>query len=204
MKGRWFISGLIALALVAGVTLAPAQEGQEMGGGADMAAMMKEWEKWSAPCPMHKHLEKLVGTWNAVTKMSMDPSAPAVESKGVATNTLIMGGRWLRQDYKGEMMGMPFEGVGMLGYDNFKKQFIGSWIDNASTMMMHSMGTANESGTEFNLSGTMDEPITGERDKKFRHAWKIASADSHTFEAYDNIPGKGEVKVLEITYTRVK
>lgn len=165
---------------------------------------MKEWAKWANPSPMHKHLEKLAGIWSVESKMWMDPTQPPIESKGSATNTLILEGRWLKQEYKGEMMGMPFSGIGMLGYDNFNQQFIGTWIDNVSTAMTQSSGICNEAGTEFNLSGKMDEPMTGERGKAFRHVWKISSADSHVFEAYDNIPGKGEVRVMEVTYTRVK
>ena len=46
--------------------------------------------------------------------------------------------------------------------------------------------------------------MTGERNKKFRLVRKITSADSHTIEAYDNVPGTGEVKVLEVAYKRVK
>ncbi len=203
MRSR-LLTGLIVMAglLISAVPML-AQNDKGMG-GADQDAMMKEWAKWATPGGMHKHLEKFVGTWSVATKMWMDPSAPPMESKGTATNTLVLEGRWLRQEYAGDMMGMPFQGIGMTGYDNFRQQFISTWIDNISTTMMYSTGTCNEAGTEFNMSGTMDEPITGERGKKFRHVWKVANADSHVFEAYDNIPGKGEVRVMELTYTRVK
>jgi hypothetical protein len=54
------------------------------------------------------------------------------------------------------------------------------------------------------MTGLMDEPMTGEKDKKVRsrEVWK--DADTILFEMYDNIPGKGEVRVMEITYTRTK
>jgi hypothetical protein len=56
--------------------------------------------------------------------------------------------------------------------------------------MMRSTGTCNADGTEFNMSGIMDEPMTGERDKKFRHVWKITSADSHILEAMTTSPAR--------------
>lgn len=202
MKSRWVVAGIVTVGLFASAALLSAEDVNL--GGADMAAMMKEWDKWASPGEMHKHLEKMAGNWTVTTKMWMDPSAPPMESKGTAKSTFVLGGRWLRQEYSGDMMGMPFEGIGMIGYDNFKKEFISTWVDNMSTTMMRSTGSCNAAGTEFNMSGTMDEPLTGERDKKFRHVWKLTSADSHVFEAYDNIPGKGEVKVMELTYTRVK
>lgn len=205
MRGRWITGLAVSAGLVLSVALASAQDDKgTIGGGADQEAMMKEWAKWAMPGDMHKQLDKMVGNWTVTTKMWMDPSAPPMESKGTAKNEWVLGGRWVRQEYSGEMMGTPFEGIGMTGYDNFKKEFISVWADNVSTTMIRSTGTCNADGTEFNMSGTMDEPMTGERDKKFRHVWKVKSADEHTFEAYDNIPGKGEVRVMELVYTRVK
>lgn len=205
MRGRWITSFAVVAGLLLSTVPVTAQDGKgALGGGADQEAMMKEWAKWANPGEMHRHLEKFVGRWNVTMKVWMDPSAPAAESKGTCSNSLEIGGRWLRQEYKGEMMGMPYEGTGMLGYDNFRKQFVCSWADNTTTAMLHLTGTCNETGTEFNLSGTMDEPITGERDKKLRHAWKFAGMDSYTMELFDNIPGKGEVKVMELALTRVK
>jgi len=204
MRGRWIVGGLLIVGLLFGNTTTRAEGESALPAGADQEAMMKEWAKWAMPGEMHKHLEKMIGNWTVETKMWMDPAAPPMESKGTAKNSWVLGGRWVRQEYTGDMMGMPFEGIGMTGYDNFRKEFVSTWQDNMSTTMMRSTGTCNAAGTEFSLSGTMDEPITGERDKKFRHVWKVTSADMHVFEAYDNIPGKGEVRVMELTYTRVK
>lgn len=204
MRGRW----ITTLALVTGLTLAAssmyAQDDKGTMGGADQEAMMKEWHKWADPSDMHKKLEKLAGNWTATMRFFMDPSAPAMESQGSCASSFVLGGRWLRQEFKGEMMGMPFEGIGMVGYDNFRKEYVCAWTDNMTTSMLQMRGSCNEAGTEFNFSGIMDEPMTGERDKKFRHVWKFSGADSYTMEAYDNIPGKGEVKVMELTFSRVK
>ncbi len=204
MRGRWIVGGLLVIGLLLGNMPVRSEGENALPAGADQDAMMKEWAKWAMPGEMHKHLEKLVGNWTVKTSMLMDPNAPPMESMGTAKNSWVLGGRWVRQEFTGDMMGMPFEGIGMTGYDNFKKEFISTWTDNMSTTMIRSTGTCNASGTEFNMSGIMDEPMTGERDKKFRHVWKVTSADTHVFEAYDNIPGKGEVRVMELTYTRVK
>jgi len=50
----------------------------------------------------------MTGSWEFETKMWMEgPGAPPALSKGTAEMKMIMGGRFLRQDLKGEMMGMP-------------------------------------------------------------------------------------------------
>jgi len=37
-------------------------------------------------------------------------------------------------------MGMPFEGMGLDGYDNASKEYISIWIDNMGTGIMYMKG----------------------------------------------------------------
>jgi hypothetical protein len=199
MKPRT-IPALLAALAVAVVLVAPVRAQEAM----DQEAMMKLWEKYSTPSAHHKDFEKYVGKWNASMKMWMDPSAPPVESPGSAEYTLLLGGRWLMQNFKGTMMGMPFEGLGLSGYDNFREEYVSTWMDNVSTAGIKITGKRNAETGELTMTGPMDEPMTGERDKTFKAVEKWLGPDSFVFAAYDNIPGKGEVKVMEITYTRMK
>lgn len=171
-------------------------------GNASPDEMMKEWAKWANPAEAHKTLQKLVGTWDAGMKMWMDPAAPPAEYKGAAVYTSELGGRWIRERFTGEFMGMPFEGWGMFGYDNFRQEYVSTWIDNMSTSMMVARGQWD--GNQLVQSGRMDEPLTGEKDKLFRQVHRWIDDDHFVFEMYDNIPGKGEVKVMEIAHSRAK
>lgn len=196
MKRKLFLCTLAALVICSapvGAQDKPAMTEQEM---------MERWAKYGTPNQMHKHLEKMVGKWSTNVKMWMDPAAPAMESKGSAEYTMALGGRWVMSKYTGEMMGQPFEGIGMTGYDSFNETYISNWTDNMSTGMMMCKGTANADGTEIVLNGTMDEPTTGEKNKKFREVIRITAPDSFTLEMYDTIKGK-EVRVMEITHTRM-
>lgn len=188
-----------ALVLVAGTAA-----GSDSKTAPDMDAMMKEWAKWMNPGAPHQLLQKMAGKWTITQKMWMDPSQPPMENQGTAELTMVLGGRFLHQHYTGTMMGMPFEGSGLVGYDNFRQLYTSSWADNMGTAMMQSRGTANAAGTEITFTGLVDEPTTGEKDKKFRQVMRMTGPDALVFEMYDNIPGKGEVKVLEITHARVK
>lgn len=50
----------------------------------------------------------------------------------------------------------------------------------------------------------MDEPMTGEKDKKVKFVDKVINHDKHTFEIHDlAIPGTNK-KVVETVYTRKK
>ena len=197
------LSGMVVGLLVAGSALAQSDKPAAAGSAAQdsmMAAMMK----LMAPHEQHKNLEKFAGKWDATIKMWMDPTQPATESKGVSVNTMILGGRYLEQQVTSEMMGMPFEGRGLTGYDNFRGQYFGTWIDNMGTGMMYCTGTGDSSGTTFTLTGKMDDMMTGVKDEPFRETTKWTDPNTMVFEMFTTVPGQGEVRVMEITYTRAK
>lgn len=200
MKSRKILLSLMALALLAAVTPPARATDPNM----DPDAMMKEWAKMNGPSESHKVFEKYVGKWETTAKMWMDPSAPPSEEKGGMTEfSLMMGGRFLVQKTTSTMMGMPFEGFGTTGYDNFRKHYVSTWIDNISTATMMMTGNMKDANT-MELTGLMDEPMTGEKDKKVRSMETWTDNDHFAWSMYDNIPGKGEVKVMELNYSRVK
>src|ERR1043165_7932011 len=108
---------------------------------ADMQkAMMEAWMKASTPGDAHKKLDNMVGTWDVTVKSWMAPGEPPMESTGTAMNQWVLGGRWMEEKFTGSFMGMPFQGIGYTGYDNIKKQYVGTWMDNMTTAMMGSRG----------------------------------------------------------------
>src|SRR5437870_3581402 len=66
--------------------------------------------------PEHKLLESLVGTWDAKVKYYINPAKP-LESNGVMTRTMILGGNYLQESFKGEFVGKNFAGLALIGYD---------------------------------------------------------------------------------------
>jgi len=169
---------------------------------ADPAAMMKTWEKYATPGAPHQVLGKLAGKWATSNTMWMDESQPPATQTGTAEYEMTLGGRYMAQHYKSEMMGMPFEGVGTVGYDNLRQRYFSTWIDNMGTGLMTCTGTANAAGNEITFNGVMDDPMTGEKDKKFREVVKITGPDAFTFEMFETNKGK-EHRVMEIKHTRV-
>jgi len=100
----------------------------------------------------HKLLSDLNGNWNYTIKLwiSPDPNAKPEESKGSATRKSIMGGRYVMMDVTGKMQmpdengkmkDMQFKGMAIEGYDNVKKKFVSSWIDNMGTGIANSEAT---------------------------------------------------------------
>lgn len=173
----------------------------------DMMKMMMENGKVT---DNHKLLTSLDGTWNYTVKMWMDPSGKPQESKGVATRKSIMGGRFVVMDVNGKfqmpgadgkMKEMEFKGQGIEGYDNAKKKFVGTWMDNMGTGIMNSEGDYDPAtktftfASKYTMAPGMDTPI--------REVVKLTDKDHMTFEWYESHGGP-EMKTMEINYTRKK
>ena len=156
----------------------------------------------------HKLLTELVGSWNYTVKMWMDPNKPANESKGTATRKAEMGGRYFVMDSTGKfqmpgsdgkMMTMEFKGRSTEGYDNAKKKFVTSWIDNMGTGIMLSEGTYDPATKTFTFHATYD--MAPGVQTKIRETIKVIDKDHHVMEWFEQRGGQ-EVKTMEIAYTR--
>jgi hypothetical protein len=167
--------------------------------------MMKRWQETMTPGPQHKMLEASVGTWDAEVKMWMKgPTGEPTVSKGVSENKMVLGGRYLQQDFTSEMMGQPFVGTGFTGYDNFNKKYIGFWIDNMSTAMLLQEGVLEKDGKTMTMWGKMDDPSTGEKGKKVKYVARFIDNDTQIFETYDVSTYGDKKPTMEITYKRRK
>lgn len=209
------VLGLVAGLSIAGAALSlgqgekkeaksPRESMQEMmKDPAAMQAAMAKWEETTKTGPMHKGMEKFVGEWSTASKMFMDPSAPPMESKGSATFQMVMGGRYLVQEFKGDMMGMPYEGMGYTGFDNNRKLFVSNWIDSMSTGIMTMKGSLDDTGKIMTQFGEMDEPMTGEMGKVIRSQTTWIDDNTFKFTMAEVMYGEPFV-VMEITYTKKK
>lgn len=164
-----------------------------------MAAYMKAGE----PGVAHELIALFAGEFNATTRMWMNPSQPPMESKAKSVNTMIMGGRFLETEFTGDMMGFPFTGKGLMGYDNNRGLFVNMWIDSMTTGFGIAKGNLDESGTAITFIGEMDEPTTGELGKAYKQVFRLIDEDTHVLEMWEILYGD-EFKVMEIVYERVE
>lgn len=156
----------------------------------------------AAPGPEHKRLEAFVGEFLAEVKLWMGPGDPLVSS-GRMTNTMDVGGFFLRQSYQGDPNPGPFssfEGRGFWGFNQVAQRYEGFWIDNASSIMQIETGTIDAAGKVWNMFGEVPDPRTGKSMKK-RSVIKLESNDRHAMEMYFD-HGGGEHKAMEIRYRR--
>jgi hypothetical protein len=196
---------LVGLCLL-GVTASIAQEkGAKKVAMPSQEEMTKRWQDSMTPGDSHKALESFVGSWTTQSSVWMDgPEKPPSVSPGTAEVKWVLGGRFLQMEMTGEMMGMPMNGIGFTGYDNFKKKYINFWIDNTATAMFTSEGTVSKDGKVFTYLGKMDDPVTQEKNKPVKYIQTIVGSDKHIFEIHDMSIKGGKTKVVEMVYERKK
>jgi hypothetical protein len=179
----------LALPIAAQQKEAPAQPSQ-----AEMEAMMKAM----SPGENHKHLNRSVGDWTTVMKVFPGPGQPPMESTGTMHSEWILDGRYVQSIYKGSMMGMPFEGRGVDGYDNMSKQYVSTWIDNMGTGIMYSTGTCDAGCKTLTTSGDMIDPMSGQ---KMTIRFVVTYPDDKTFvlNMYGKDASGTEMPMMEMT-----
>jgi hypothetical protein len=164
------------------------------------AAEQKAWMDYMTPGNAHQMLAKSNGEWNEEMTMWMEPGAQPVKSTATAVNTMILGGRYQHSKHTGNVMGMPFEGVAITGFDNIKKVYVSTWIDNMGTGIMYSEGKWNEATKTVEFKGTGVDPMSG-KELKIRQVMKIVDDNTETMEMFTTVDGK-EFKSMEIKMTR--
>ena len=166
----------------------------------DPQQMMELWKQAATPGEPHKLFASLAGSWTTTTKEWMEPGKPATESAGTADMKMLLDGRFLYQEFNGQMMGQPFSGVGIDAYDNMTKKYATAWMDSMGTGIFIMEGTASADGKTITLRGSHPEPGGGKM--THRAVWKIIDNNNQTFDMYGTHHGGKEMKVLEIVYTR--
>ena len=165
----------------------------------DQAAMMKKWQEYMTPGPVHHSFAKMTGEWKADVTI-FDTSGKEMKSEGTANYEMILGGRYLKSSFKGNMMGMPMEGMGLDAFDNATKEYISVWIDNFGTGVLLMKGKWDDATQTIVYQGSSTDPMTG-KDQPMKTI--IRTVDEKHFQMLMfNVNGEKEIKTMQIDYSR--
>jgi hypothetical protein len=166
----------------------------------DSAAKMKAWQDFMTPGEMHKLLASLNGKWEGEITMRMHANEPGTKTMGYCNNRMIMGGRYQVSENTMSFGGMPFEGMSTMGFDNAKKVFTNSWIDNMGTGIINMEGPYDAATKTIMLKGKETDPMTG-KEIGIREEINIIDSNNQLMYMYNTEDGK-EFKSMEVKYTR--
>ena len=163
-------------------------------------ADQKAWMEAAAVNDNHKLLEHMAGHWDMKVVATM-PDSPPAESKAEEHAFMTLGGRFLHGKVKGQMMGQPFDGVSVMGYDNVGKKFVSTWTDSTSTNVLMETGTYDAATKTFTMKGEFTDPTTS-KTVKTRTLTKMVDTDHYTMQFFRTMADGKETKVMEITSSR--
>ena len=182
-------------------TPAPAVAETEEAGSHMTEEMMQKWMAAATPGEHHQWLSAFYGNWKTENKSYWDPKSEPMVSTGTSKCEMILGGRFLKVESSLPVMDMTMNGLGYLGYDNDAKEYFMFWIDNIGTSMYTAKG--QREGNVLTMYGTMDDPMTGEKNKPVKYVYNFKNANTYHFAIYDNAGTPDEFLAMEENVTRV-
>jgi hypothetical protein len=162
---------------------------------------MKAFMDYMTPGKEHQMLAKANGEWDCDLQLWMDPSAPPTVAKGTATFEMILGGRYQMSKQNSNVMGMPMNGINIVGFDNGKKVFVNTWIDNMGTGIMYAEGPYDEATQTITYKGKSYEPSSA-KEVEFREIFKFLDDNNFILEMFMAGKDGKEFKSMEAKYKK--
>ncbi len=166
----------------------------------EMQSMMEIYQELATPGAPHKLLTGMAGSWSVQGFCWMEPGEPPIGHTGRSEQKMVLGGRFLQQEFIGEMMGRPFTGIGFMGYNNHTGKFISTWMDTMGTGIYFFEGIAGPDGRTITQNCSYDDPVRGQL--KWRSVTRMVDHDTMQFVMYTTDKSGREEKMGEMTYTR--
>lgn len=181
------IAGLFILSVSSALWVKPSPQNQQKA--------REAYAQAAAVTENHKLFTYFVGRWNVTSKMWQFPGTPLTVSKNSGEVISILGGRFFMTKFKGPMMGQPFEGLQVDGYDNLPNKFQTFWVDNSSTTFYPLSGTYDAKTKTWNATGRWADPTGGMT--PVRTVTRVAGPDEYFSEMSMTMPAGKEFKSLE-------
>jgi hypothetical protein len=142
--------------------------------GCATAVVAQEFPEMPASRPEHRWLEKFTGQWTSQAEAVLEPDAEPVKCKGTVTSRSI-GGFWVVNEIRSEMLGMSVNGVQTIGYDPAAGQYVGTWIDSSNSLLWHYKGSVDATGKRITLEADGPNMMAEGKLTKFRDEYEFKS-----------------------------
>jgi hypothetical protein len=169
----------------------------------DTAAVNKAWMEYATPGAMHKWMEKTNGTWEGEVSQWMAADAPPMKANATNVQSSALGGRYVTAKFTSTMMGQPFEGMSTMGYNNAKKMFVSTWVDNMGTGIVQMSGNYNEATKTLMLKGLQTDFMTG-KDMDISEEMKMIDDNTYIMTMRGIGPDGKDMKFMEGTFKKKK
>ena len=191
---------LLPALLALGLALPAAAQDAAAPPTPEQQAMMAAYQEASIPGAPHARLASMTGTYDLSIKSWQGPGAQPTVETGTATRRMVLEGRVMLEETSATMMGQPFAGIGMHGYDNVSGKHWSTWNDNLSTGLMLSEGDCDDQSA-CTFTGHWNDPVTKAK-VTARMTSRWTNPTTEVFAMYGPGPDGKEMQMMEITYTK--
>lgn len=155
------------------------------------------------PGPEHDAMKQLVGEWTGEVVFQMPGMPEPMKSEVTQNVTLDHGGLWLNMRFEGTMMGAPFSGESIMGYDPALGKYVEIWVDSMRTEMQKIEGTYDAATRTWTKSLQGKHPMTGEPITE-RHTQRVVDEDHLMYEMAFPGPDGEYVTYMQVQVARAK
>lgn len=197
---RMLLTALVVVGVAASFAVPAFTEDEAEPAAPHGDGMTEAMAAMATPGPNHAWMGFMVGSWDVAAKLWMGPGEPQV-STATMESYWVMGRRYVRSNYIGHMGEDTFSGEATMGFNNAAERYETSWMDTMSTGISRSLGSRE--GDTIEVKGIDVNPAMG-GEIPFRTVYTKKSDDQYMMESFWTFPGMGEVKGMELTFTRAK
>ena len=161
------------------------------------------WDVYMSPSSIHSLFSQYTGSFKMEITMSMgeakEPSIITVSSEHV----MLLGGRFLEMKQHGNMMGMDYQSIITIGFNNTDKKMALTTITNMGTGTLSLFGEWDEKTKTATLFGQLTNPLT-KGVIKVKQTVAFVNENIILIESYDTEDDKSETKTVQYKLIRNK
>lgn len=168
-------------------------------------AAFKKMTEAARPSEMHDKLYSMIGEWDYTITYKTAAAAESNVSTGKVFNEIVLDDSFLSIKADGIMNigahDMPYEGEGLIGYNNVTGQYSFVWADTTSSGLMSGEGTYNENNNTIVLKGQFTPPFAKKK-QDYRTEISFAEDGSFTRKTITKDTSGKEFTMIEVVYSQ--
>ena len=174
--------------------------------------LIKKWRRIQKPGENHDVFKQMIGKWDV--RLVFYGGGKVWESLCKASNELIHGDRFLIENINGEIYAPDDTGVmrteeysstKLIGYDNYKKAYCGSFGENQNSYLLHFIGRKPLRGNsgQIDFFGLSDEPMLGINDTTMKYTLEFVSTKKYLWKVFALALGENPI-AFEFIFDKIE
>jgi hypothetical protein len=159
------------------------------------------WGEYMTPSSVHLLFAQYTGSFKMEISMSTgeskEPSVITVNSEHI----MLLGSRFLEMKQQGNMMGMDYQSIMTLGYNNTDKKMTLTTITNMGTGTLSLIGDWDEKSKSAILFGQLTNPVT-KNSINVKQVVTFIDKDTTLIESFDKEGDFPEKKTVQYKLIR--